>query len=286
MSATSLQLINNDPEAGWGVHLKPKATHSHKYDHGHVVVYGGRRMTGAACLASVSALRMGAGLCSIVSSPETAGVYQTFCPSLLVEIEPEIARFKDHIQDQRKNIVLIGSGAGLDNVAGLRKAVLDTVQCEPRKICIIDADALTAFVDEPQILLKATSAHCVLTPHDGEFERVFPNLKGSRPERAQVAAKASKAIVVLKGADTIIASPEGGCVVNSNGTGWLATAGTGDVLAGMIAGLAARNIEGLSLFGAVCAAVWIHGEAGTRLGAGLISADLPEIIPEILHELM
>jgi NAD(P)H-hydrate epimerase len=229
---------------------------------------------------------MGAGLCTVVTPPEVAGVYKAFSASLMVEPCDEIARFKDHLKDQRRNVVVIGPGAGRDNPAGLKKAALDAIQMTPCKVCILDADALTVFGDDPKVLCRATGPHCILTPHEGEFERLFPELEGSKADRAQAAASKSRAIIVLKGHETIIASPEGRYVVNSNGTGWLATAGTGDVLAGMIAGLAARLIEGLSLFEAVCAAVWMHADAAARFGPGLISEDLPNLLPAVWADLL
>ena len=258
----------------------------HKYDHGHVVVAGGRKLTGAGCLAAISALRMGAGLCTVVSAAESLDVYRMFSPSLMVEHGEEIARFKEHLRDPRRNAVVMGPGAGQDNPGGLRKAVLDTIQMEPQKICVLDADALSVFANDPRVLHHATGPHCILTPHEGEFERIFPGVVGPRADRAQAAALKTKAIIVLKGAETIIASHEGGCFITTNGSGDLATAGTGDVLAGMIAGLAARNLEGLSLFGAVAAAVWMHAELGSRAGPGLISEDLPGQIPELMAELL
>jgi NAD(P)H-hydrate epimerase len=204
----------------------------------------------------------------------------------MVETCDEVARFKDHLQDPRRNTVVIGPGAGRNNPAGLKKAVLDAVQMMPRKVCILDADALTVFSSDPKILCHATGPHCVLTPHEGEFERLFPGLEGSKADRARAAAFKSRAIIVLKGHETIIASPEGMCAVNMNGTGWLATAGTGDVLAGMIAGLAARANEDLSLFEATCAAVWMHADAASRFGPGLISEDVPGQLPAVWSKLL
>ena len=287
MPKASADFIVNDPAIGWGAKLKPKSDDSHKYDHGHVVVLGSRKLTGAGCLAAISALRMGAGLCTVAAPPETSIIYRLASPSLMVESCDEIARFKDHIQDARRNVAIVGPGAGLDNVGGLKKAVLDSVQANPQKICVLDADALTVFSDNVEVLRRITHENCVLTPHEGEFARLFPEFSaGSRLERAQAAAIKSNAIVVLKGHETVIASPQGGCVVNQTGTGWLATAGSGDVLAGMIAGLAARNLKDLSLFGAVCAAVWMHGEAASRFGAGLISEDIPAQLPELMGEML
>jgi hydroxyethylthiazole kinase-like uncharacterized protein yjeF len=279
--------VENDPSIGWAEKLQPKAPDSHKYDHGHVVVLGGRRMTGAACLSALAALRTGAGLVTIASATDVANVYRSYSASLLVEPCEEIARFKDHLTDPRRNVCIVGPGAGQENKGGLKKAVLDAVQLDRDRVCILDADALTVFADNVNVLRHATHENCVLTPHEGEFEKLFPEITAdSKMERAQEAALKSHAIVVLKGRETIIASPQGGVVVNSNGSGWLATAGSGDVLAGLIAGVAAREFPELSLFGAVCAAVWMHGEAGNRFGAGLISEDIIGQIPDITAELL
>lgn len=277
-------MLENSTELNWAQEPFDKPVNAHKYNHGHVVVLGGRVMTGAASLASLSALRMGAGLVTIVAPADTANIYRMFNPSLLVEPIIEIAKFKEHIKDPRRNVVLVGCGAGLDNVGALKKIVFDAVQSAPPKICVIDADALSVFADDPRVLMKALGPHCILTPHEGEFSRIFPDIQGSKVERAFAAARRSGATIVLKGADTVIASPDAQLVINGNGTGWLATAGTGDVLAGMIAGLAARNI--MSPFDTACAAVWMHGKAAEIAGAGMISSDLPCHIPAVWKELI
>lgn len=276
-------ILENSPALSWGQADFNKPMNAHKYHHGHVVVLGARRMTGAGCLASVAALRMGAGLVTVVAPADTAIIYQLHNPSLLVEPIGEPARFKEHLKDTRRNAVLIGCGAGTDNAGILKKIVLDTIQFQPQKICVLDADALSVFADDPRVLMGALGSHCILTPHEGEFARIFPDLKGSKVERVYAAAKRSKAVIVLKGADTVIASPDARVVINANGTGWLATAGTGDVLAGMIAGIAARGI--LDPFDSACAAVWIHGRAGELAGAGMLSSDLPSVIPKVWTEL-
>ena len=277
-------MMENATSLEWGDVSFDKPMNAHKYHHGHVVVLGGRAMTGAATLAATAALRVGAGLVTVVAPADTAIIHQLSCPSLLVEPMGELARFKEHIKDPRRNAVLVGPGAGLENIGALKKIVFDTVQAEPKKICVLDADALSVFADDPSVLMKVLGPHCILTPHEGEFARLFPDLTGSKPERAFAAARRSKAVIVFKGADTVIASPDARLVINSNGTGWLATAGTGDVLAGLIAGLAARDI--LDPFDAACAAVWMHGRASELAGAGLISADLLERIPEVLSEII
>jgi len=275
-------MLENSPALSWGETDFEKPIYAHKYHHGHAVILGGRTMTGAASLAAVAAMRMGAGLVTIVAPAETSIIHQLHNPSLLVEPIGELARFKEHIKDSRRNAVLIGCGAGTENVSALKKVVFDSIQFAPQKICVLDADALSVFSDDPKPLMGALGANCILTPHEGEFSRIFPDIRGSKTERAFAAAKRSGAIIVLKGADTVIASPDARLVINSNGLGWLATAGTGDVLAGMIVGLAARGL--LDPFDIACAAVWMHGRASECAGSGMISSDLERFIPAVWKE--
>jgi hydroxyethylthiazole kinase-like uncharacterized protein yjeF len=150
---------------------------------------------------------------------------------------------------------------------------------------VIDADALTVFSDEPEEMFSVLDRDDVLTPHPGEFERLFPGLLAASPERITAARKAAAragTVVLLKGSDTVIAAPDGRAVVNVNGSPWLATAGSGDVLSGFVAGLIA---QGLDSFDAACAAVWIHAEAAADFGPGLISEDLPGLAPKVLARL-
>ena len=277
-------MMENSPALDWGQVDFEKPVYAHKYHHGHSVILGGKMMTGAASLAAVAAIRMGAGLVTVVAPAETSIIHQLYSPSLLVEPISELARFKEYIKDPRRNAVLIGCGAGLDNVGALKKIVFDTIQSTPQKICVLDADALSVFAGDTKPLMAALGQHCILTPHEGEFARLFPDLKGSKPERAFAAARRSGAVIVLKGADTVIASPDSRLVINSNGSGWLATAGTGDVLAGMITGLATRGL--MDTFDVACAAVWMHGRASELAGAGMISSDLPCCIPTVWTELI
>nr|MDQ2861851.1 NAD(P)H-hydrate dehydratase [Pseudomonadota bacterium] len=150
---------------------------------------------------------------------------------------------------------------------------------------VIDADALSVFRDEPADLFQILDRDDVLTPHAGEFERVFPGLLKSAPERitaARQAAARAQAVVLLKGPDTVIAAADGRAAVNLNGTPWLATAGSGDVLSGLIGGLIAQGMES---FAAACAGAWIHGACAEAFGAGLISEDLPRLVPRVLKQL-
>jgi hydroxyethylthiazole kinase-like uncharacterized protein yjeF len=177
--------------------------------------------------------------------------------------------------------VVIGPAAGVNDATIANLLALANTGAA----MVIDADALTSFREDPRELFQVLDRDDVLTPHQGEFERVFPGLLKSSPQRIsatrQAAARAT-AVVLLKGPDTVIAAPDGRCAVNLNGTPWLATAGSGDVLAGMIGGLIA---QGMDSFEAACAGVWIHAEAGRLHGPGLISEDLPELTPQVLKAL-
>lgn len=279
LDKTGYTAVENHPDL-WKAHIHPKAPADNKYDYGHVLVFGGGRLTGAACMAAHAALRVGAGLCTISSPPEAANVYRSYLPNIMVEQRSGTASFHSQMSDTRRNAIIIGPGAGVEDAEGLRQAVLDV--CRDGRPCVLDADALTVFGGDPDILLKALGPHCVLTPHEGEFGRIFPDLKsGIKTERAKAAAKKSGAIILLKGADTVIAAPDGRLVVSTNAPPDLATGGAGDVLAGLLAGLLARHVP---TFEAACAAAWIEGRAASLFGTGLMATDLFDQIPAVLRE--
>src|SRR4029077_4120843 len=176
--------------------------------------------------------------------------------------------------DTRRNAVLLGPGGGTT------LALRETVQAAlaTRRSVVLDADALTVFADEPSALIGAIAGPTVLTPHEGEFARLF-SVEGDKLARARAAASWSRSVIVLKGADTVIAAPDGRAVINTNAPPELATGGTGDVLAGMITGLRA---QGMDAFAAAAAAVWLHGEAGQAVGPGLVAEDLQAALPGVL----
>lgn len=252
---------------------------THKYRRGHVLVSGGANMTGAARLAAMGAARTGAGLVSIAVPPAVWPVYAAAMSSVMVEALPDAGGdLSPALADARRNVVVLGPGAGL--TARTRANVL--AAAATGRALVLDADALSVFAEGPAALFSALSGPCVFTPHDGEFARLFPGLQGDRLARARAAAQQAGAVVVLKGADTVVAEPAGRAVINSNAPAWLATGGAGDVLAGMVAGLLA---QGMPPFEAACAAVWMHGEAGRLAGPGLISEDLPGLLPGVLRQL-
>lgn len=261
----------NNP-ALWRSSLPVPHEGGHKYDRGCAVVFGGAKMTGAARLASAAAMRMGAGLCVVVSPERAADIYRASLPAhIIVEDFESVSR---HTGDARRNAVLIGPGMGRDNLRSLVLAVL-----AEKKSTVIDADALTIFEGERETFFKALHKDCVLTPHEGEFARLFPELSGPKTVRAEKASAMTNCVVLIKGADSVIAAPEQETVMQDEFAPDLATAGSGDVLAGMITGLLA---QGMAPFAATCAAVHIHTHMGKNYGRGLVASDLPDMIPAAL----
>ena len=277
--AANTQLHENSP-ALWQFPW-PKLE-GHKYSRGHcVVVSGPAHATGAARLAARAALRVGAGLVSVASPPDAVSVNAAHLTAIMIKPFDGAARLGTLLSDKRLNSVMIGPGLGI----GKDTRDLVTVALKSGAAAVLDADAITSFKDEPQSLFGLLDDKCVLTPHEGEFERLFPGLldkSASKLEAARAAAAQALAVVVLKGADTVIAAPSGKAVINANAPPFLATAGAGDVLAGLIAGLLA---QGMSAFDAACAGTWLHGAAACLFGPGLIAEDLPEMLPRVLAAL-
>ena len=254
----------------------------HKYARGHcVVVSGPAHATGAARLAARAALRAGAGLVSVASPPDAVAVNAAHLTAIMVKPFQGAAGLGALLSDRRLNAAALGPGLGVSKeTRELVAAVLKSGAA-----AVLDADAITAFQDEPQALFGLLDDTCVLTPHGGEFERLFPGLldqSASKLEAARIAAARALCVVVLKGADTVIAAPSGRAAINANAPPSLATAGAGDVLAGLIAGLLA---QGMPAFDAACAGAWLHGESARLFGPGLIAEDLPEMLPAVLARL-
>lgn len=251
----------------------------HKYHRGHVLAVGGERMTGASRLACLAAARIGAGLVTLAVPPAAWAIQAGALASVMVEALPPDGALARALADPRRNALLIGPGLGREPRG--KSQVLELLASG--RSCVLDADALSVFSGQPDALLQALHAQCVLTPHEGEFARLFGPVTdgagGGKLRRARDAARRSGAVVVLKGADTVIAAPDGRCIINDNAPPTLATAGSGDVLAGCIVGLLAAGMPALE---AACAAVWLHGLAADRLGWGLLAEDLPGALPGAL----
>ena len=266
----------------------------HKYHRGHALVWGGPLMTGAPRLAARAAARVGAGLTTVCVPQTSWAVYASALTSIMVH--PVAGEGPNQWQgglqtildDERLSAALIGPGASGGTHPGGLKGLVLTVLASGCPV-VLDADALSVFQDEPTLLFAAIAGHgrpVVMTPHQGEFDRLFCSSLAAdcdgKLSRARRAAQMSGAIVVLKGADTVIAAPDGRAVINASAPATLATAGSGDVLSGMVLGLLA---QGMPAWQAACAAVWLHGEAAQSFGPGLIADDLPEAIPEALRRL-
>ncbi len=258
----------------------------HKYSRGHAVVVGGGVMTGAGRLAARAAHRIGAGLVSVAAPAPAIPIYAAASDALIMAPCDDMAAFAALLEDRRKNAILLGPGNGADTPTRMR--VLAALGAG--KSCVLDADALTAFADDAAHLCRAIHRRpdmaVVLTPHEGEFGRLFPEIAKSHATdklaRARTAAEQSGATVLLKGFDTVIAAPDGRAIINSNAPAALATGGAGDVLAGMIVGLLAQGVTG---FDAAAAATWLHGAAATAFGPGLVADDLIATLPAALREL-
>jgi len=274
-------VAGNDPELWINLLPRPRPE-QHKYDRGHVLIYGGPEMTGATRMAARAVQRIGAGMVTLAAPRRVKQLYAVALESVLVKQAEDSTEWRELLSDKKKNAILIGPGAGVSEEK--KQFVLEALSS--RKACVLDADALTVFSGSPEVLFEALHPCCVLTPHEGEFARLFPSIAGKaevdKISRTSAAAKTAGCVVLLKGSDTVIASPEGPAVVNHNAPPWLATAGAGDVLAGMIAGIMA---QGVTPFTAAAAAAFIHGLAAAEFGPGLIAEDLVDKIPGVLKKL-
>jgi len=270
-----VQVFHNSP-ALWRGHFPRPSLLGHKYTRGHaLVVGGGASASGAARMAAQGALRAGAGLVTALAPGDALAVYAAHLTSVMLD---DIDNFPIRLDDPRCNAVLIGPGCGVSPATAQRTLAA----LAAGKACVVDADAITSFKDEPEKLFAALSSECVLTPHEGEFSRLF-DLGGDKRSRAGAAASLAGAVVVLKGGDTVVAAPDGRASINTNAPARLATAGAGDVLAGFILGLIA---QGMPSYEAACAGAWLHGAAAVRLSHGLIAEDLPEALPAVLSDLL
>ncbi|MGH1420375.1 MAG: NAD(P)H-hydrate dehydratase [Hyphomonas sp.] len=277
--ATDSSWIENVPSL-WMRQMPNPGPLGHKHSRGHMkVLSGGVASTGAARLTARAGLRIGAGLVTVLSPPSALIVNASQLTAVMVSSVADIDAFKREL-DSAKSVV-VGPGAGVTQ--GTYDRVIAALESEAT--VILDADALTVFEDKPTALFQALRKTDVLTPHIGEFRRLFGDLLEKSDNKIDAvieAAKQAGCIVLLKGQDTVIADAEGRVVVNNHAASWLATAGSGDVLAGFISGLICQGMEPLL---ATAMATWVHGEASRRIGAGLISEDLEQQVPNILSAL-
>jgi hydroxyethylthiazole kinase-like uncharacterized protein yjeF len=254
--------------------LKPS---DNKYGRGHALLYGGYPVTGAARMAARAAARSGAGLTTIAVPDQALAIYASALTSVMVQPLSDPGDFERLLSDARYTAFLIGPGAGVNDATRARALKL----LQTAKPVLLDADAISVFAAQSEVLFQAIRGPCVITPHEGEFKRLF-DAAGDKLTRARAAARRSGAIIVLKGSDTVIAAPDGRAIINSNAPPTLATAGSGDVLGGLILGLLA---QGMDAFFAAAAGVWMHGAAAAEFGPGLLAEDLPDLIPAVLRRL-
>ncbi len=268
--------FENNPKL-WISALPKAKSGGNKYTRGHALIYGGYPITGASRMAALGAARAGAGLTTIAVPQTALAIYAGALTSIMVHPLMDAGDFDRMMEDTRFTAFLIGPGTGVGEETRRRAvAILKT-----KRPVLLDADALTSFQTDPLALDAAIAGPCVLTPHEGEFRRLF-DFKGDKLTRARMAAKRSRAILVLKGNDTVIAAPDGRAIINSNAPSTLATAGSGDVLSGIILGLLAQGVDP---FFASAAGVWMHGAAADEFGPGLIAEDLPDLLPGVLQKL-
>ena len=288
LAEIDVQTFENTPQL-WH-RLFPRAQASgHKYDRGHAVVVSGPLWsTGAARLAARAALRAGAGLVTIASPRDALSVNAAASLAVMVRSVDGASELAEFLADRRLNTVALGPGLGVG--PSTCEAVLTALSGD--RAIVLDADAITSFAGDPARLAEALHARrswpTLMTPHEGEFHRYFGSLDertkvGSKLERARLAASLVGATIVLKGADTVVAAPDGRAAIAANAPPYLATAGAGDVLAGMATGLLA---QGMPAFEAAAAAVWFHGEAALAVGPGLISEDLPEALAKVYRDFL
>lgn len=257
----------------WRHCIRTKSAGGHKYSHGALGIFsGGATQTGAGRMAAEAGLRSGAGLVTLASPADALSVNAGHLTAVMLKGIDDLRHLGDWLADARISAFVLGPAFGIGQKAR------DFVLALKDRNLVLDADGISSFRDCPEALFEAFSAgapHLVLTPHDGEFARLFADIAAdedlSKVERALAAARRANAVVILKGADTVIAGPDGRAAININAPPWLATAGSGDVLAGICGGLLA---QGYPPYEAACAAVWHHGEAGNRAGRGLTAETL------------
>jgi len=276
LESLSINTWENDP-ALWLEKLPRPQASVNKYSRGHALLYGGYPLTGAARMAARAAARSGAGLTTIAVPEVAFAIYAAALTSIMVQPLAQADDLTRLLSDRRYTAFSIGPGAGVN--ATTRAGTL--AMLGTGSPVLLDADAISAFAQGADALFQAIRGACVMTPHDGEFLRIF-DAAGDKLTRARRAARRSSAVIVLKGADTVIAAPDGRAIINGNAPPTLATAGSGDVLGGIILGLLA---QGMDAFAAAAAGVWMHGAAAAGFGPGLLAEDLPDLLPAVLRRL-
>ena len=281
------QTFENMPQS-WHTRFPVPKVDGHKYARGHVVVVSGDiASTGAARLSARGSLRAGAGLVTLASPVNALAINASALTAVMVRAVDNVVQFAELLNDKRLNTCVIGPGAG---VGERTRDLVHTALSSERRL-VLDADALTSFAEAPERLFESIKSsgdqQVVLTPHEGEFPRLFSDISNKHPsrsklERVRAAAERSGAVVLLKGPDTVVAAPDGRATIAANAPPWLATAGAGDVLAGIIAGMLA---QGVPAFEAASIGVWMHGEGAREAGPGLIAEDLPEVLPAVFRRL-
>lgn len=279
MSQTAIQ---NTPNL-WLKFFPFPSRDGNKYDRGHALIYGGAVLTGATRLSARAAQRIGAGVVTLAAMESAFRIYAEALESVMVQPVNDLEAWKKLLTNPKMETLLIGPGLGLGMTE--RKLVLAAV--DQSKPCVIDADGISNFADSPHDLLSRLHTSCILTPHEGEFGRLFGtqvDMTADKLTRARSAAKIAGCIVLLKGADTIIAAPnDNSIIINNNGPPWLATAGAGDVLAGLILGLITQKMP---VYEATAAAAWLHGSIAKAFGGpGMIAEDIVAGIPLALKSL-
>lgn len=295
----AVSTFENVPDL-WLWEFPVPAVDAHKYKRGHVGVFsGGPSATGAARLSAMAAARSGAGAVTVLSPGNAMQVNAMHLTSIMLREAGSLEEVQEFLAARHPEALVFGPGLGpKPKVGDFALQLIKTLAEDSRtseaashaSAIVLDADAITSLAHQPQALFKAArqpnAPALVITPHEGEFGRLFPDIAGdkalSKLGKARAAAARANAVIVYKGADTVIAAPDGKAAINSNGAPWLATAGSGDVLSGIIAGLLA---QGMPPFEGTCAAVWLHAEAGSRFGPGLIAEDLPLALLPVLREL-
>lgn len=287
LAAIKPHAFENSPEL-WRADFPVPQIDAHKYARGHaLVVSGDMSATGAARLAARAALRAGAGVATLASPRDALAVNAAALTSVMVRAIDNAEELKAKLADKRITACVIGPGAGIGEATRAKVLAALGFDCA----LVLDADGLTSFAERPDALFTAIKSRperpVIMTPHYGEYARLFNGLSQnyqtlSKLEATRIAAAASGAVVVLKGPDSVVAAPDGRAAIAGNAPPWLATAGSGDVLAGICTGLLAQRMPA---FEAASAAVWMHGECGHEAGPGLIAEDLSEVMPAVTRRL-